>query len=520
LFSRFSNWTFRGKFLSATLLLSLLVPSLGGLYLANETSISHKSLILANTNELANILSRQVLPTIEFDDPETAVEFIDAITENSEIIAIQIWKEDIFSTESKPSLFAESKDLHMLKNKWPQITNKSEVNKLKSNSDFLVITRAVKSFEQTLGEVILIRSLQDLNNIKDSFWRLSLVIWIIILFLVLLIALEFERSLSRPLLELVTVAEKISSQKNLKVRAKQISEDEFGRLTKVFNNMLDSINETNMELLESKAIVEQRVQERTDDLAKTNHLLQDEINEKEKKNQQLLMLQQQLARQERLASVGQVSSNIAHELRNPMAAIRNSVYFLRKNLHAEGKTKEHLDIIDQQLSASDQVIERLLDITKGKELFLKSINLEKACVEAIEVIDSTNQIDFSFKSSLGKVRPRVDKLLFRQILANIFLNSVQSTPENSLTKIQVQAMVKSEQIEVRITDNGEGISKDIIARVFNPLFTTKKDGFGLGLSLCKDLISRHGGEIAITESSSSGTVIQIKIPIIDNYLKT
>jgi C4-dicarboxylate-specific signal transduction histidine kinase len=284
--------------------------------------------------------------------------------------------------------------------------------------------------------------------------------------------------------------------------------------------MLDSINETNMELLESKAIVEQRVQERTDDLAKTNHLLQDEINEKEKKNQQLLMLQQQLARQERLASVGQVSSNIAHELRNPMAAIRNSVYFLRKNLHAEGKTKEHLDIIDQQLSASDQVIERLLDITKGKELFLKSINLEKACVEAIEVIDSTNQIDFSFKSSLGKVRPRVDKLLFRQILANIFLNSVQSTPENSLTKIQVQAMVKSEQIEVRITDNGEGISKDIIARVFNPLFTTKKDGFGLGLSLCKDLISRHGGEIAITESSSSGTVIQIKIPIIDNYLKT
>ena len=191
MFSRFSNWTFRGKFLSATLLLSLLVPSLGGLYLANETSISHKSLILANTNELANILSRQVLPTIEFDDPETAVEFIDAITENSEIIAIQIWKEDIFSTESKPSLFAESKDLHMLKNKWPQITNKSEVNNLKSNSDFLVITRAVKSFEQTLGEVILIRSLQDLNTIKDSFWRLSLVIWIIILFLVLLIAIEF-----------------------------------------------------------------------------------------------------------------------------------------------------------------------------------------------------------------------------------------------------------------------------------------------------------------------------------------
>mgnify|MGYP000685388122 FL=1 len=79
----------------------------------------------------------------------------------------------------------------MLKNKWPQITNKSEVNNLKSNSDFLVITRAVKSFEQTLGEVILIRSLQDLNTIKDSFWRLSLVIWIIILFLVLLIAIEF-----------------------------------------------------------------------------------------------------------------------------------------------------------------------------------------------------------------------------------------------------------------------------------------------------------------------------------------
>ena len=136
----------------------------------------------------------------------------------------------------------------------------------------------------------------------------------------------------------------------------------------VFNKMLDSIHETNEELLASNKEMENRVIERTKDLDLANQNLQLEIKTRIQKNKELLDLQNQIGVQQRLASIGKVSSNIAHELRNPMAAIRNSVYFLRKSLETNEKSKKHLEIIDQQLTDSDQVIGRLLEITKEKAL--------------------------------------------------------------------------------------------------------------------------------------------------------
>ena len=141
-----------------------------------------------------------------------------------------------------------------------------------------------------------------------------------------LIALWVEKSLTKPLLELVKVAEKISSKNDLFVRARKLSNDEFGKLTMVFNKMLDSIHETNEELLASNKEMENRVIERTKDLDLANQKLQLEIKTRIQKNKELLDLQNQIGVQQRLASIGKVSSNIAHELRNPMAAIRNSVY--------------------------------------------------------------------------------------------------------------------------------------------------------------------------------------------------
>ena len=225
-----------------------------------------------------------------------------------------------------------------------------------------MVQRLIYSQDQKIGTVILVRSLDDLKSMQDEFKKLTFTIWLIIVILVIFAALWIEKSLTKPLIELVSVAERVASEKDLQVRARKMSDDEFGRLTTVFNNMLDSIGEANEKLVESKEQMETRVIERTDDLKKANKRLQSEIKVRIKKNQELLNLQNQLGRQERLANVGQVSSNIAHELRNPMAAIRNSVYFLRNNLSAVDKSLEHLEIIDQQLSASDDVIEHLKTI--------------------------------------------------------------------------------------------------------------------------------------------------------------
>ena len=163
-------------------------------------------------------------------------------------------------------------------------------------------------------------------------------------------------------------------------------------MTDVFNEMLESLNKANEELILSKQKVEEKVLERTKELDLANRKLHTEIEEKEIKSNQLLELQNQFAQQERLASVGQVS-NIAHELRNPMAAILKINYFLNQNFPENEIVKEKLDLIDQQLSESDEVIKRLLDLTKGKDLEIELLELQEICKEAIEISNLEEKVD-------------------------------------------------------------------------------------------------------------------------------
>ena len=256
-----------------------------------------------------------------------------------------------------------------------------------------------------------------------------------------LIALWIEKSLTKPLLELVNVAKKISLGKDLTVRARKLSNDEFSELTDVFNEMLESLNKANEELILSKQKVEEKVLERTKELDLANRKLHTEIEEKEISNQ-LLELQNQFAQQERLASVGQVSSNIAHELRNPMAAIRNAVYFLNQNFPENEIVKEKLDLIDQQLSESDEVIKRLLDLTKGKDLEIELLELQEICKEAIEISNLEEKVRLTFNGTGKNSKIHADKLLFRQILSNLFINSFQAATSLPVKIIVFESLIR------------------------------------------------------------------------------
>jgi C4-dicarboxylate-specific signal transduction histidine kinase len=277
--------------------------------------------------------------------------------------------------------------------------------------------------------------------------------------------------------------------------------------------MLDSIRDTNEALLDSNKEMENRVIERTKDLDSTNQKLQSEIKNRIKNNKQLLRLQNKMSTQQTFASIGQVSSNIAHELRNPMAAIRNSVYFLKNNLNSSEKIKEHLAIIDEELTSSNEVISRLLEMTKEERINLENVNLKKLCEETLAILGLKEQITFLFPDG-GKWAKKIiiDKLLFRQLIMNLFLNSFQAKKANQTLEISVHVEEKNNFSEIKIMDNAKGIPEQIRNQVFKPLFSTKKDGFGLGLSFCSDVISKHDGTIEITKSSNEGTTFFIRIP--------
>ena len=124
----------------------------------------------------------------------------------------------------------------------------------------------------------------------------------------------------------------------------------------------------------------------------------------------------------------------------------------------------------------------------------------------------SEQIKFTYESDPDDFKLPVDKTLFRQVLTNLFLNSVQATEKNNRTHISVKTYKLKEYINVEISDNASGITNKIQRRVFEPLFSGRKDGFGLGLSLCFELLSRHKGTIEIKQSTPLGTTFLIRIP--------
>ena len=330
---------------------------------------------------------------------------------------------------------------------------------------------------------------------------------------IVLITLWYQSSLTRPIQELMKVSERISLEKNYNIRAKEVSQDEFGRLTKIFNQMMDSLNYSDQKLRNYNSEMETQVKLRTEELSTTNCKLLEEMRLKEKTHTELLQTRERLNRQEKLASVGQVSSNIAHELRNPMAAMRNSVYFLRKRSSKDEKIQQHLDLIDNELSQSDEVIVRLLELTKGRKLKLAKTNLKKLISDTfyISKISGNTFLEMNIQKEASFVT--IDSLLFRQIFTNLMTNAIQAMTQGGV--IQVKAALNQSnkgEIHIRFIDSGAGIAKDKWNKIFDPLYTGKDDGIGLGLALCKDLIERHGGTIIVEFSSSNGTAFLITLP--------
>jgi signal transduction histidine kinase len=236
------------------------------------------------------------------------------------------------------------------------------------------------------------------------------------------------------------------------------------------------------------------------------------MSEKELANQELIQTRDQLNQSEKLANVGQVSSNIAHELRNPLAAIRNSTYLLRLKLNENDKLMEHLKIIDHEISRSDEVIERLLEITKGENLKRIPVNIEALAKEAMDYADLTKENELIIEFTPKPFWVKLDKLLFRQVLVNIFLNSIQAMSKGGRIEMKITQDL-SQSVKISIKDEGIGIPKHLLETVFDPLFTDKSEGVGLGLSLCRDLISRHGGSIIAKCNVGLGTTIEIELPI-------
>jgi len=232
--------------------------------------------------------------------------------------------------------------------------------------------------------------------------------------------------------------------------------------------------------------------------------------------------QEELLESEKLASIGKMAATISHEIRNPLAAIKNSAGIFKRHSRLAAEDNELLDIIGKEINRLDTIISDFLEFAKPHPLNKAPTDLNALIDETITLIipDGFSGQPVHINKMLSRDLPKVllDGNAIKQVLWNILLNAIQAMPDGgTLTIRSVGPDAESNstpcsEISIIISDTGTGMSPDTCVNAMQPFFSTKSRGTGLGLSISDRIIKQHGGRMTLTSTIGEGTRVRIDVP--------
>ncbi len=224
----------------------------------------------------------------------------------------------------------------------------------------------------------------------------------------------------------------------------------------------------------------------------------------------------ELLKQERMSLLGRLTASVAHELRNPLSTIRNTVHAIHHAARGKGLAIDRqMSRIERTIDRCDGIIGDLLDYAGARELKPTALKLDNWLGEILD--DQTPPDGIAIERRLGApgVVVSADAERLRCAIVNLIENAIEAiteTPGLFERRITVASFVGA-MAEIVVTDSGPGIPADVMARVFEPLFSTRAFGTGLGLPTVKQIVEQHGGDIAIGNGLQGGTRVQIRLPL-------
>ena len=239
---------------------------------------------------------------------------------------------------------------------------------------------------------------------------------------------------------------------------------------------------------------------------------------------ELRAAQEQLVRQERLATLDQLAGSIGHELRNPLGVISNAAYFLKMSLpDANDAIREYLDIIENETRASDKIVTDLLDFTRIKSLDRQPVAVSELARQTLERYPAPPSVEVTLEIAPDLPPVYADPQHILQALGNLTVNACQSmvSPAGTMSqssttdvgKLIISAAAQSDMISIAVQDTGMGIPPENIKKLFEPLFTTKTKGIGLGLAVSWKLAEANGGRIEVQGEPGKGSTFTLVLPI-------
>jgi len=409
-------------------------------------------------------------------------------------------------------LFDESKMVQLSKIiglpvKWNAIDDsKMTEDFLKANS---TLATGVSNFctSETETEISGYMPIQDINSnnialasvvdsrqgyieTKSEIFSVSIAILVIGLIFLAAFYFSLDRFVLSRLSNLDVKVKRIIENGNIKERTQTKGNDEVSDLSRRIDNMLDQISLSQAKLSDYALTLEQKVQEKK--------------NELEEANERLLKI-------ERMAAIGELAGMVGHDLRNPLSGIKNAVYLLKKKQgHVLDNGNETLLIMDKAIEHANKIINDLLEYSRELHLDYGECSPKSLVSYSLLMITVPSQIKVleHFEDSLT-IWVDTDKM--QRVFTNLIKNAIDAMVNGG--SLEISSRHSDKTVEFSFVDTGIGMSEDVLKKIFTPLFTTKAQGMGFGLSICKRIVEAHAGKIEVESALNKGTKFTITLPV-------
>jgi two-component system NtrC family sensor kinase len=310
--------------------------------------------------------------------------------------------------------------------------------------------------------------------------------------------------ITNPLRDIVVATEKIA-QGDLSHEVKIQSRDEIGHLAESFNQMVEELKHAQQELTQWGETLEKRVADRTEALEKAQY---------------------QLIRSEKLASLGKLAAVVAHEINNPLAGILTYIKLLLKitgkvpfPVSRSEEMRSYLSVMDTEMGRVTRIVKDLLTFARRSKPRIEKVNVNSIVEQSLSLLENKLKLqNIQLQTLLDDTLPLIpcDFSQIQQVLMNLIINGTEAMSEGGELTIKTDHTADDEFVEIEVADTGAGIPDEHLSKVFDPFFSTKEagKGVGLGLSIVYGIVNEHKGTIDVKSKIDKGTTFTIKLPTV------
>jgi signal transduction histidine kinase len=335
--------------------------------------------------------------------------------------------------------------------------------------------------EKVVGVLTVAQSLKEMDEEISRVEREAVILGLItIASSCLILGLFFLKSVNHPIKKLTETMQRVEKG-DLEARVDLEGKDEMGRLAESLNTMIDKLRLAKKEL--------------------------------EQYHQGLVQ------RADRMATIGELASGIAHEIRNPLAGIQGAIQILSEGFPKEDGRRQVTDEIEKQIFKLERLVKDLLNYAKPVPANYLPTDMNELVDKVLSFFTTQRGLseDFKIQRRFSTPLPEtmVDPSSMEQAFLNIILNAQKAMPEGgtfTVSTFSLRPIGEGESVQIVFEDTGTGISKENLPKIFNPFFSTRSDGTGLGLSITKNIVEQHGGKIEVESQVDKGTQFIITLP--------